>query len=164
MTAGFRNIVNMASKTPTLHELLEHFETAMLITRADEKELRARPMVIAGLEPSCLIWLVTSKDSAKVHEIENCRDVHLSMQHENQIYLSLDGHADIVEDQEKIKASWRESFARYLPQGPSDPDIALIAVTPERAEYWNYQGESDSGTVHPPEKYQHGTKPEHAAP
>jgi len=146
-------------KTPTLHELLEPFETAMLITHADERHLRARPMVIAGLEPSCLIWLVTSRDSAKVHEIEKCRTVHLSMQQENETYVSLDGHADITEHVGKIRELWQERFRRYFPGGPDDPDLALIAVTPERAEYWDYRSTMESGILNP-DGFVHGTKPE----
>ena len=159
-----RNLNDMAFKTPSLHELLDQFQTTMLITRAeDTKELHARPMVIAGLEKSCLIWLLTSKDSAKVHEIEDRRHVHLTMQRENETYLSVDGHADIVEDREKVIQCWQPAFDRYFPKGKEDPNIALIAVTPEHAEYWTYAGSKDSGKVHPPQEYRHGTKPEQVA-
>jgi len=150
----------MSHKTPTLHELLEHFRTAMLITHTGDGHLRARPMVIAGLEPSCLVWLISSDDSAKIHEIEKNRSVHLSMQREGETYLSLDGHADITEDQDKINELWREDYARYFPVGPDDPNIALIAITPERAEYWEYTGESRTGVLSSPDAFVHGTKPE----
>lgn len=149
------------SATPSLHELLESFRTTMLITRgADARQLRARPMSIVELESSCRVWLITSQDSAKVHEIENCTAVHLSMQKAEETYLSIDGHAEIIEDRARIHKLWNDSFVPWFPQGADDPDIALIAVTPERAEYWDHRDPSRSGLLDPSEAYLHGTKPE----
>lgn len=149
------------SRTPTLRELLKLFRTTMLITRgAEAGQLRARPMAIVELEPSCRIWLMTSQDSAKVHEIERCTAVHLSMQKEGETYLSIDGQADIVDDRNRIRDLWDASFAIWFPQGADDPDIALIVVTPERAEYWDHREPGRSCSLDPTEAYIHGTKPE----
>ncbi len=147
-------------KTPTLNELLEQFRAVMLITRDRESGLRARPMAISKLEPSCRVWLITSQDSAKVHEIERNTAVHLSMQSDGETYLSVDGHAEIVDDREKIKEVWDEAFTPWFPEGADDPTIALIVVTPERAEYWDHRDPKRSGSLDPTEAYIHGTKPE----
>jgi general stress protein 26 len=117
-------------------------------------------MIIAKLEPSCRVWLITSQDSAKVHEIERDTAVHLSMQRNGETYLSVDGHAEIVDDRETIKDVWDEAFAPWFPQGADDSNIALIAVTPKRAEYWDHRDPGRSGTLDPTEAFIHGTKPE----
>ncbi len=66
----------------------------MVIPVGGDERLRARPMAIAELEPSCRVWIITSRDSAKVQQIENRTAVHLSMQRECNTHLSIDGHAD----------------------------------------------------------------------
>lgn len=148
------------SPKPSLHELLGSFRTTMLITRGSEsRQLHARPMAIVELESSCRIWLITSQDSAKIHEIESCTAVHLSLQKEGEIYLSIDGQADIVDDRNRIRKLWDDSFALWFPKGADDPNIALIVVTPQRAEYWDHRA-SDHSSLDPKEAYIHGTKPE----
>jgi len=161
MGSDFRSISVTETKTPTLHELMEPFRTTMLITRGEDvHRLRARPMAVAKLEPNCRVWLITSQDSAKVHAIESCTAVHLSMQKEGETYLFIDGHAVVVVDRDRIRSVWDDSFAPWFPQGADDPDIALIAVTPERAEYWDHRDPIRSGPFDPTEAYVHGTKPE----
>ena len=40
----------------------------------------------------------------------------------------------------KVAELWKEPFRVWFPGGREDPDIALIAVEPERAEYWDNSG------------------------
>ncbi len=153
--------MNSTSEIPTLHELLEQFSTTMLITHAGADSLRGRPMAISKLEPSCRVWLLTSQESAKMHQIEVCTAVHLCMQNDGDVYLSIEGEADIVHDQEKINEVWNESLRVWFPDGPEDPDIALIVVTPKDAEYWDHRKPNQFESVRPSGSYHHhGTKPE----
>ncbi|MGA3121716.1 MAG: pyridoxamine 5'-phosphate oxidase family protein [Polyangiaceae bacterium] len=56
------------NKRKHLQELLEAFDSAMLITRHGD-EAHARPMAIAGIEGPTVLWFVTSDDSPKADEI-----------------------------------------------------------------------------------------------
>jgi hypothetical protein len=51
-------------------------------------------------------------------------------------YVSLSGTAQVVVDQAKAEALRDPSYQAWFPGGPSDPDLALIKVTVELAEYW----------------------------
>ena len=55
----------------------------------------------------------------------------------SQQYASLTGRADIVRDRAKIEELWQPQLKAWFPEGTDTPDIALLKVTAERAEYWD---------------------------
>jgi general stress protein 26 len=144
---------------PSLCDLLSKFNTAMLITRAGDHDLRARPMAIVSTETSGRLWFISSRHSAKVHEIENDTHVHVACQTAD-TYLSINGLASLIDDPGKVEEFWEESLRMWVPGGKEDTEIVLIAVTPKNVEYWDhpanpslYSGSSENFFVH-------GTKPE----
>ncbi|MDB5490439.1 MAG: ral stress protein 26 [Micavibrio sp.] len=84
------------------------------------------------------IWFMTDINSPKVAEINANPKVLLSYaESKKQDYISVAGTATIVRDQAKVKEFWTEAFKAWFPDGPEDPDIALIRVDAEAAEYWD---------------------------
>ena len=63
-----------------LYQLLEGFDTAMLVTRGADGHLHARPMAVAELQADADAYFVTSIDSPKVAEIYADADVLLTFQ------------------------------------------------------------------------------------
>jgi len=120
--------------------LLKKFHTAMLVTHTGAHGFHARPMAIARVEDDGRLWFITSAETAKVHEIEMDSQVHLIAQDGDSAFLSLSGRATLVGDREKIANLWQESFRVWFPKGQDDPDIELIAVRPERGEFWDNTG------------------------
>ncbi len=49
----------------------------------------------------------------------------------------MSGRADVVEDREKAKELWSPLVKAWFPQGPEDPNLALIRVRVESADYWD---------------------------
>ncbi len=111
----------------------------MLVTHTGEHGFHARPMAIAQVEKDGRLWFITSAETAKVHEIEMDSQVHLIAQ-DDHAFLSLSGRATLIGDREKIAHLWREPFRVWFPKGKDDPDIELIAVRPERGEFWDNTG------------------------
>jgi general stress protein 26 len=130
----------MSEELERVRELLESFETAMLVTRGRDASLHARPMAIARVEAGCELWFFTGRSTAKVHEIENDQRVLIVCQDEMSRYVALSGFARLVVDRAKVSELWKESFKVWFPQGVSDPDLFLIRVQPDDAEYWDNQG------------------------
>jgi general stress protein 26 len=60
-----------------VRELLEDFDTAMLITHAVKGSLNARPMGVAEISKSGELYFVTAAPSAKVKEIQ--KDAHVAL-------------------------------------------------------------------------------------
>ena len=123
-----------------VHELLEDFDTAMLVTQSHQPVAHARPMAIVRVEPDCCLWFFTGRDSAKVHEIQNDQHVLIVCQNEHSRYVSLWGVAELIAEREKFRELWRDSYKTWFPKGVDDPNLMLILVHPAQAEYWDTQG------------------------
>ena len=54
-----------------------------------------------------------------------------------QNYVSMSGRAKLVHDKPAIAAHWVESLRTWFPQGKDDPDVALLQVDVDAAEYWD---------------------------
>ncbi len=120
--------------------LLKDFKTAMLVTHTGPSGFHARPMAIAKVEDDGRLWFFTSKDSPKVHEIENDHHVHLTAQDGDSAFLSLTGRASLIGDRGVIESLWKEPFRVWFPKGTDDPNIELIVVSPEAGEFWDSTG------------------------
>ena len=62
---------------------------------------------------------------------------------DNQHYVSISGKAQLVRDRNKIDELWRPEFKIWFPEGKDDPQVALLRVNLEKAEYWD----SPSSTI-----------------
>ncbi len=121
-----------------LHQLLESFDTSMLITHAGEK-LHARPMAVAAVEGERTLWFVTSTSSPKSSEIREDTRVSATFQSQAR-FVALSGRARLVEDREKIAQLWQPAWKVWFPNGKDDPSIALIRVDVSDAEFWDNAG------------------------
>lgn len=123
-----------------VRELLEKFDTAMLVTQGEDGGLHARPMAIADVDESGHLWFITGKESGKVHEIREDSRVNVICQDGRRIALSISGGAALLRDAARTRQLWKESFKVWFPNGPEDPGICLIQVRPIEAEYWDASG------------------------
>ena len=121
-----------------LHELLESFDTAMLITRHHDGN-HARPMAVAAVEGSDCVWFVMSDDSPKAAELRADSRVSATFQAARK-FVALSGTAEIVRDRAKIHALWKDTWKVWFPDGKDDPSIALIRVSVDDAELWDSAG------------------------
>jgi general stress protein 26 len=119
-----------------LRELLADFGSAMLVTRTAAGELRARPMVVAQLEPNGLMWFMTERHSGKLEEVANDDHVNISMQSKSK-FVSVSGRAVVIEDARKVDELWNEAWKVYFPGGKDDPSLVLLKVHGETGEYWD---------------------------
>jgi len=128
-----------------LQELVKDIDFCMLTTVDEAGDLHSRPMSSNGdIDPEGDIWFFTSASSHKVSEIEKLPKVNVSFADpDNQHYISISGTAQLVRDRNKIDELWRPEFKMWFPEGKDDPDVALLRVSLEKAEYWD----SPSSTV-----------------
>jgi general stress protein 26 len=127
-----------SAKKQHLHELLESFDTAMLITRHGEKN-HARPMAIAGVDGASTVWFSTPIESEKVAEIGSDHSVSVTFQKDRK-FVALSGKAEVVTDRAKVEELWKDSWKIWFPKGKMDPSIALIRVDVDDAEFWDIAG------------------------
>ena len=80
----------------------------------------------------------TYGETHKVHEIEDDARVNVAFSDtKNQTYISLSGTATLVRDKAKIEELWQPALEAWFPQGTKTPDIALLKINVEGAEYWD---------------------------
>jgi general stress protein 26 len=128
-----------ADKQHHLNQLIQHFKTAMLVTRGPAGDLRSRPLAIAQAQENGLLYFVTSIESGKVHDIEVDSHVNVSLQDARR-FVSVSGHASIIKDQVLIDRLWSEAWKPWFPKGKTDPSICLVVVDATSAEYWDETG------------------------
>ena len=122
-------------------DLLHSFHTAMLVTHAEDGgALRARPMEIASVDEAGQVWFFTDGTSPKTDEIRQEQQVLLTFQKDHQKYLSFAGTARIVTDRAKIELLWMETYRVWFPGGLENPDLALVCIIPDYADYWDNSG------------------------
>ncbi|MDE5455607.1 pyridoxamine 5'-phosphate oxidase family protein [Bradyrhizobium sp. CSA112] len=83
------------------------------------------------------LWFLTFRHSSKLRQIRD--DDHVLVAYvkpEKYEYVAISGRARIVEDQQKLKELWFEGLRVWFPKGPDDPELALLAIEVEKADYW----------------------------
>jgi general stress protein 26 len=126
-----------AADLQKIASLIEDIEVAML-TSDDGGHLRSRPMVAAQDGFSGELFFFTHSSAPKVDEVRADSRVNVSYADAHkQNYVSLSGTASIERDPALVSAHWSESMRTWFPKGSGDPDIAILKVLVDQAEYWD---------------------------
>ena len=124
------------SQVEKIKELVSRSRVGMLST-LEEGSMRFRPMSHVDIDDDGKIWFFTSKTSWKAEEIQRNPTVQLIYINESDsIYLSLEGIAQIVENQHRMKELFNPFVKAWFPQGLKDPALALLVMHPVSVEYW----------------------------
>lgn len=120
-------------------DLMEKIGFAMLVTR-DGEQMRARPMSAFIERDHNAIYFLTDARRHKDDEIAAHPEVNLAFADpSHQEYVSLTGMAAVSNDRVKI----RELFstpAKAWWDSADDPNIRVLKVTPNDAEFWDSPG------------------------
>jgi general stress protein 26 len=120
-------------------DLMEKISIAMLTTWTGDK-LRARPMDARVRRDEGVVYCLTDVRACKDDEIEKYPKVMLGFADADAMkFVSLSGHAAISNDRAKIKDLW-EPTAKAFWDSPDNPNIRLLTITPDSAEFWDSPG------------------------
>ena len=120
-----------------LNELIKEIDFAMMTTN-DGGVLRSRPMQTQDFDFNGDLWFFTSSNTHKAEEIERDNRVNISYADPgDNTYVSISGRASLVKDREKIDEYWSDIYKAWFPEGRNAPDLALLKVEVEQAEYWD---------------------------
>lgn len=117
----------------TVRDLIKDIDTAMLTT-VTEEGLVSRPMKTQEVEFDGDLWFFTKKETNKYDEILHNQEVNVS--YAGKSYVSIRGRAEIVEDLAKKKELWGFAYDKIMQTTYDDPNIVLIKIKTEAAEYW----------------------------
>jgi general stress protein 26 len=111
-----------------------------MLSTVSGRELRSRPMGAFVRRDVGLIYFLTDQRAHKEEEIERSPQVCLSFADPHgQKYVSVSGRAAISSDRRKIRELWSIP-AKLWWDSPDDPNIRLLTVTPDVAEFWDAPG------------------------
>lgn len=128
----------MENDVQKLGKLIKDVKIAMMTTIDRDGTLRSRPMATQKTEFDGTLWFFTHASSPKVEEVEESQHVNLSYAApDSNTYVSVTGNATLVRDQTKAKDLWNPILKAWFPKGLEDPDLALLHVVVEKAEYWD---------------------------
>ncbi|HEY9631433.1 MAG TPA: pyridoxamine 5'-phosphate oxidase family protein [Coleofasciculaceae cyanobacterium] len=130
---------NINDQVTKLRELVKEIDFCMLTTIAESGSLHSRPMSVNGeMEANGDLWFFTYADTAKVTEIDQVDQVNVSFSDPaKQRYVSLSGTAHTIRDRAKMQELWKPELKAWFPHELDEPEIALLKVTVETAEYWD---------------------------
>jgi general stress protein 26 len=121
-----------------IRDLIKDIRFAMLTTIDTDGSLRSRPMATQETEFDGDLWFFTPAGSPKVDEVERDERVNVSYAApDDNRYVSISGTAQLVRDRAKMKELWNPVLKAWFPEGLGDPDLALLRVRVEKAEYWD---------------------------
>lgn len=121
----------------TVMELIHEIQIAILTTIAADGSLHSRPITTQRIAPDGTLWFITRADTAKVAEVERDDRVSLSYARpDRNEYVVISGTARLVRDREVVRALWDPLYRSWFPLGRDDPELALLHVRIEWAEFW----------------------------
>ncbi|RUR86894.1 pyridoxamine 5'-phosphate oxidase family protein [Chlorogloeopsis fritschii PCC 9212] len=140
---------NNSENLKKLRDLIKDIDYAMLTTVNEDGTLHSRPMATnREVEFDGDVWFFTYASSYKVVEINRNHQVNVSYAAPNkQCYVSLSGTAELVRDRQKLEQMWQPQLKAWFPKGLDEPDIALLKVNVEKAEYWDSPSSIVANTI-----------------
>lgn len=132
---------NINSTYEELSELLKDFRFAMVTFVTAEGHLHSAPMTTQNDAFNGIVWFLGSKKSELVKSISSNRQINLGYSNtSNNDYVSINGVAENVIDEVILDEIWSPAYEAFFEHGKSDPDIQLIRVVCNGAQYWKGTG------------------------
>jgi general stress protein 26 len=123
-------------------DLAEKIKVCMLTTQVAGK-MRSRPMHGVCDPGGGCIWFITDQRGAKDEEIKAAPEVCLAFADTgSNAYLSITGNAELLHDAARARELWSAEAQAWWPKGPTDPDVRILRVAPDSAEFWDARGNS----------------------
>lgn len=120
-------------------DTLRDASTVMLTTALPDGTLLSHPMAIQGVGDEADIWFFVSLQGGQADALRHDPHVNLAIA-EAGSWLSVAGRARFVEDRALVDQLWNDQATDYFPGGQGDPDLGLLQVTGDSAQFWGVAG------------------------
>lgn len=122
---------------PELAPKIKGIRFAMFTTQTAYGHPCSRPMTTVEAVFEGDLWFFTGMKQELVDEVQANSRVLVAYADDNKdLWVSMTGRASVLRDEAKMKELFNPAVKAYFPDGLEDPDLRLIHVEVERAEYW----------------------------
>jgi len=132
----------MSDQTPDRQRVLEiarDARFAMVTSRSADGELHSRPMTPQLVDDQATIWFLVAADTELARDVSLAPEVNVAFA-ESSSWLSVAGHAELLDDRARIEEFWSSASEAWFPEGPDDPRLRVLRVSGSSAEYWAAPG------------------------
>ena len=123
-----------------LWELIKPIRFGMLTHRHSEGMLHSHPLTTQNksLDEDASLYFFVSRSSEVGQRLREDGNVNLAYANpDKDTWVSVTGTARVLEDMAKKKELFNPIAKAWFPGGPEDPDMELVEVRIDEAEYWN---------------------------
>lgn len=126
-----------------LNQLIAGIQFAMLTSVHPNGQLHSRPMATQVATDDGFLWFFSAQHSSKIDEIRHDHQVNIAYADPaNMRFVSVCGTCELVRNRAIAEELWLPEYSRYFPGGVEDPDLILLKVTINSAEYWDAEARS----------------------
>lgn len=118
----------------------------MLTTALPDGTLLSHPMAIQEVTDDADLWFFLGLRGDQADALGSGRPVNVASA-EAGAWLSVAGHAEFVDDPAKVDELWNDEAKAYFPGGRDDPDLGLLRVVGDSAQFWGLPGGKVAGIV-----------------
>ena len=131
---------------PKIAALINEIDICVFATRGEGGELHARPMSNNGqVEWDGQSWFFAPTDGRLVAELRaDPAAVAAYRAEEGFTFVSVSGRATLETDDALKERYWLDELERWFPNGPSDPNVTLIRLDAEHADWWTEDGDGSA--------------------
>ncbi|MGV3572777.1 MAG: pyridoxamine 5'-phosphate oxidase family protein [Ramlibacter sp.] len=123
-----------------LWDLIKDTRFCMLAHRHTDGTLHSHPLTTQNKtlgEDGCLYFFVSRKSEVG-RRLQQDGNVNLAYANPGKdTWVSVTGNASILEDRQKKEELFNAMAKAWFPGGVDDPDMELVEVRIDEAEYWN---------------------------
>ena len=123
-----------------LWDLIKDTRFGMLTHRHDDGQLHSHPLTTQNkkVDEGATLYFFVPKDGDIVRHVATDGSVNVAYANTDaDSYVSVSGQASVLEDPAKKEELFNPAAKAWFPGGPTDPNLALLAVRILEAEYWD---------------------------
>ena len=135
---------------PQIAALINKIDICLFTTCGESGELHSRPMSNNGqVEWDGQSWFFAPTDGRLVTELRaDPAAVAAYRAEEGYSFVSVSGRATLETDEDLKERYWLGELERWFPNGPSDPNVTLIRLDAEHADWWTEEGDGSADLRH----------------
>jgi general stress protein 26 len=120
-------------------DIINDSHIGMFTTINEEGALVSRPLAVQDVKDDGDMWFFTGEGTSQVAHIGADPRVNVSFG-KNTEWVSVAGTAEVVRDRATIREMWNQTVEAWFPDGPDTPEVVLLRVNSDSAEYWTSPG------------------------